>query len=268
MKTAIIKSNGVRDGTEERVTQNWAAEYAKRLVEKEAKERKDADNALNVKIDNHANERATGTKYSHVRLSDSVSSTLGTSNATAATPYAVKKAYDKGVEGVNAAAEVQADLNAEILNRQNADLVLQGKIDTEADERRAADEEAQRRLSHEVSMRLSGDSVLSAQIVDLYRLSHIHDNMDILNSITDERVKAWDSNVDFAEYKEYMKLTVFGIVNELKRLYTAIGVNHYDGGLFGMTYDEVALDGGSFGEEVSGVVDCGGFEAISLPLGM
>ncbi len=264
MKTAIIKSNGVRDGTEERVTHNWAAEYAERLVEKEASERKKADDKLSEKIDNHANERATGTKYSHVRLSDSVSSTLGTGSAAAATPYAVKQAYDKGVAGVNAAAGVQVNLNAEIADRQTADTVLQGKIDDEAADRQSADAEAQRRITLEEGIRESSDAALRAQIIDLYSLSHMHNNLDILDSITSERIKEWDSNVDFAEYKEYMRLTIFGIVNELKRLYTAIGVNHYDGGLFGMTYDDAALDGGNFSEAVSGIVDCGGFEPIGV----
>ena len=34
MKTSIMKSNGVRDSTEERVTKNWAVEYAKREMSK------------------------------------------------------------------------------------------------------------------------------------------------------------------------------------------------------------------------------------------
>ena len=286
MKTTIIKSNGVRDGTEERVTQNWAAEYAKRLVDKEAYERKKADDDLSAKIDNHAKEWATGTKCSHVSLSDSVSSTLGISGATAATPYAVKKAYDKGVEGVNVAEEVQVNLNEEISDRQSGDSILQGKIDAEESQRKNADNVLQRNINVEISNRqracailqdnidsektnrINSDNILGANIEVLQSNAHIHGNMDILDGITSERVKSWDGNVDFAEYKAYMELTVFGIVNELKRLYTSIGVNHYDGGLFGMIYDDAALDGGSFGEAASGMVDCGGFEPISLPLGM
>lgn len=96
MKTSIMKSNGVRDSTEERVTKNYAVEYAKRLVDKEKTEREKADNE-------HASELATGTKYGHVKLSDSVNSTLNVNNSVAATPKSVKTAYDKAVKGVKAA---------------------------------------------------------------------------------------------------------------------------------------------------------------------
>lgn len=52
--------------------------------------------------------KGTGTLHGHVRLSDSVTSSVSTSDkGIAATPYAVKTAYDKAVEGVNAAEKAQ-----------------------------------------------------------------------------------------------------------------------------------------------------------------
>lgn len=52
--------------------------------------------------------KGTGTLHGHVRLSDSVTSSVATSDkGIAATPYAVKTAYDKAVEGVNAAEKAQ-----------------------------------------------------------------------------------------------------------------------------------------------------------------
>ena len=74
-QTSLVRTNRVRDSTEEKAVQNYAAELAKRLVEQEAAERKAADEALGTRITNHANETATDKKSSHVFLSDDVNST-------------------------------------------------------------------------------------------------------------------------------------------------------------------------------------------------
>lgn len=259
MKTTIIKSNGVRDGTEERVTHNWAAEYAKRLVEKEEYERKKADNALNVKIDNHAGERATGTRYSHVRLSDSVSSTLGTGSATAATPHAVKQAYDKGVEGVSAAAGVRTDLNMEISERKEADNNLQNTVSS-----------LDSRLTAEVRERTGNEHQMWENIRILQSISHSHNNKTVIDTITDERVTLWDriaeldSCFEYAEFKKFAEELLYGFTHEFQRIYEAIGITAYDGGLFGMNQTDIVLDGGDFTDEVMGAVDCGGFEPYRL----
>lgn len=56
---------------------------------------------------------ATGSNYGHVKLSDSTSATTAAaSGGTAATPKAVKAAYDRGTAGVNAAATAQAAAEA------------------------------------------------------------------------------------------------------------------------------------------------------------
>ena len=55
---------------------------------------------------------ATGSNYGHVKLSDSTSSSSAASSGIAASPKAVKAAYDRGTAGVNAAATAQAAAEA------------------------------------------------------------------------------------------------------------------------------------------------------------
>ena len=93
--------------------------------------------------------------------------------------------------------------------------------------------------------------------------AHTHDNMETLNSITAERVAKWDSDVEFAEFREYIQDIIFGFTDEFQRVYGAMGVTVYDGGIFGMVQSEIALDGGGFADEITGNVDCGGFEPIT-----
>lgn len=291
MKTAIIKSNGVRDSTEEKATNNWAAEYAKRLVEKEAAERKKAD-------DNHASERATGIKYSHVKLSDNVNSTLGTGNATAATPYAVKQAYDKAQEGVDLATVVQNKLSTEIENRKNADEellqiindeiakresvdeILDGKITAEKEAREIADTILQNtdnflvksvdllkeKLINEESERRTNDNILMGNIEILYSFAHKHYNKELLDSITEERIKIWDTVPDFEGFRMFVQQILYGNINQFRDIYSALGVRQYDGGLFGMEYEGgTHLDGGSFNDtEIRQVIDESDFTSRSV----
>lgn len=74
----------------------------------------------------------TGVDYGHVMLSDSISSVSNDTNGIAATPAAVKAAYDKAVEVGNT---LKTDLNSEITNRTTADQdiinLLSGKWDNE-----------------------------------------------------------------------------------------------------------------------------------------
>ena len=93
--------------------------------------------------------------------------------------------------------------------------------------------------------------------------AHTHDNMETLNSITAECVAKWDSDVEFAEFREYIQDIIFGFTDEFQRVYGAMGVTVYDGGIFGMEQSDIALDGGDFTEETTGNVDCGGFEPLT-----
>jgi hypothetical protein len=273
MKTAIIKSNGVRDSTEEKVTHNWAAEYAKRLVEKEAAARKSAD-------DKHASERASDTQYSHVRLSDSVSSTSDVNNAVAATPKAVKTAYDKAVEGVNNSAEVSDKLNTEIAERKGVDRALDAKIATEINMRAVADTALQNtannllktvgsikeKLNTEERERRTNDNILMGNVEILFSLAHKHGNKDILDSITAERMKIWDTVPEFEGFRVFVQQMLYGNINQFRDIYSALGVKQYDGGLFGMEYEGGAhLDGGSFNDtEIRQIVDEGDFTPRSV----
>lgn len=263
MKTSIIKSNGVRDSTEERITRNWAAEYAKRLVEKEEAARKNADNA-------HAAERASGTKYSHVKLSDGVSSTSGTGGATAATPYAVKRAYDKAAEAGSKAAEAADRLNTEIAERKAADIGLDAKIADEVTSRKSGDNALENALNIEIAAREAEDTILKERVNSLEDKAHVHTNKPVLDGITDERVTAWDGIKEQVTKSElntvtaYLEEICFGLANELKNIYGALGVTVYDGGMFGEEQNDIMLDGGGFNENVTVITDCGGFEPLRI----
>ncbi|MCC8161034.1 MAG: tail fiber protein [Oscillospiraceae bacterium] len=90
---------------------------------------------LTDNIDSHADTTATSSVLGHVKLSSSVSSTNSTSSGVAATPYAVKLAYDKA-NTANTAAEtaqetaetVQTNLDSEIESREAADTALKALI--------------------------------------------------------------------------------------------------------------------------------------------
>lgn len=58
----------------------------------------------------------TGSNYGHVKLSDSTSSTSAASAGIAASPKAVKAAYDRGTAGVTAAANAQTAANTAATN--------------------------------------------------------------------------------------------------------------------------------------------------------
>lgn len=286
MKTAVMKSNGVRDSTEERAIRNWAAEYAKNLVDVERRERKNADSS-------HASERASETSCGHVKLSDRVDSISGTSDATAATPKAVKTAYDKATEGITAAEVVQQRLEKEAEEcrktdrallqrlaeeaeeRESADYDLLQRLAEEADERKSADYDLLQRLLKEVEerrdaddlagsqiseerdLRIAADNALSERASVLEEKAHVHNNKHLLDCITAERMEKWDRDLEFTEHIQDI---IFGFEDELARIYGTMGVTVYDGGLFGMEQTDIALDGGMFDDEVTGAVDCRGFE--------
>lgn len=268
MKTAVMKSNGVRDSTEERAARNWAAEYAKNLVDVERRERKNADSS-------HASERASETSCGHVKLSDRVDSISDTSDYTAATPKAVKTAYDKAAEGITATEVVQQRLEKEAEERQKADSVLLQRLAEEAEERESADydllqrllKEAEERrdaddlagsqISEERELRTAADNALSERASVLEEKAHVHENKHLLDHITAERMEKWDRDLEFTEHIQDI---IFGFEDELARIYGTMGVTVYDGGLFGMEQTDIALDGGMFDDEVTGAVDCRGFE--------
>lgn len=72
-----------------------------------------------------------GSKYGHVKLSDSANSTLGASNGTAATPIAVKKAYDTASAAQNAAEAAQAAAESAASEAAAASSAVSGKAPTD-----------------------------------------------------------------------------------------------------------------------------------------
>lgn len=95
----------------------------------------------------------TADKYGHLKLSDAVDSTKTTSDGTAATPKAVKTAYDKAVEaksradqGVTDAAAAQQSANQALTDAADA----QDTADQAVQDAAAADAKAQRALDEKV----------------------------------------------------------------------------------------------------------------------
>ena len=242
---------------------NTAKTALENKIISEADARNKADTALQNNINKHAAEKATDSKYSHVKLSDSVTSASGISGATAATPAAVKTAYDKAVE-------VQNNLDTEKSSRQNADTVLQQNIDTEAANRQNADNALQQDIGAEALARASADTGLDRRVKAVEDTAHTHVNKTVLDGISDPDIAAWNgiteqvTQAQLDAVKAYLEELCFGFSDEFQRIYGAIGVNVYDGGIFGMEQNEIALDGGDFEDEVTGAVDCGGFEPIII----
>ncbi|MCC8170144.1 MAG: pyocin knob domain-containing protein [Oscillospiraceae bacterium] len=159
---------------------------------------------------------------------------------------------------------LQSNITAETTARKSADATLQTNINTEATTRKSADTTLQSNIDAEATARKSADSAMSADIEALQELSHTHENKSVLDSITGERVEIWDSNVDFAEYKEYANEIFAGMMRELQNLYAAIGVTLFDGGLFGEEYLGASLDGGYFTDTDLVDFDCGGFDTVAV----
>lgn len=242
-------------------------------IDDEVTARTNGDSALQSNLNTHASEKATGSKYSHVELSDSVESTSKSSASIAATPYAVKQAYDKAAQGVSDAAAVQSNLNSEISARQSADSTLQTNINTE------------------VSARKSADTALDTRVTAVEETSHTHANKSVIDGITADDVENWNGITEqvtqtqldaaiaaeaeerdaadngiiesLSEHEAYADELFYGLLEELLLLRNLIGVTSYDGGIFGMAQDGAALNGGDFDSEIEEGFDCGGFEPLA-----
>lgn len=192
------------------------------------------------------------TYYGHLKLSDSIDSTNGTGDGTAATPNAVKMAYDLANDANTAASVAQANIEAETAARLSFDNDLQTRLSTENTER------------------ITADNILDERLATVEDTSHTHDNKNVIDGITVEDIENWNNikeqvaQEQLDAVKEYFDELCFGFTDEFQRIYGAIGVTVYDGGIFGMEQSEIALDGGDFAEETTGNVDCGGFEPLAI----
>ena len=117
----------------------------------------------------HSNTKATGSVLGHVTLSDSVSDTFNNSESVAATPHAVKIAYDKAADARSAADSNRAALNDEVTKRSNAD----------------------KDLSERINERVKTDEVMSEDISTLKSKAHTHDNKEVLDGISSTDIEKW-----------------------------------------------------------------------------
>lgn len=314
----------------------------------------EAHNDLQEKFDTHTASKATGTVYSHVKLSDSVTSTSSTGSSIAATPAAVKTAYDKAVL-------VQTNLNTEAKARTEADTALQQKIDSNVENVEALktainNHKTAAVLDHPdksvIESKLADGAVTTSKVADgaitrakmadgavtrdiiagcavndekldvgavhTYNIFdeavttikidteavteeklapdvtaklHTHTNKSVLDGISSSDIDAWNSIKEqvsktqldeaiaaeaaertesdnaiiamFNAAKTYLEDMCFSFTDEFQRVYAAMGITVYDGGIFGMEQSDIALDGGDFTEETTGNVDCGGFEPLT-----
>lgn len=271
MQTSIVKGNGVRDSTEERLEKNYAVEYAKRLVEQEMKERIEADTALGKRIDEvelnldietnlretedekinkrittHENETATDKRSSHVFLSDAIDSDKNAaSGKTAATPLAVKKVNDA--------------LAKEAAAREAADVDLGKRIDAEAAARAEGDTALGERIDAEASARAEEDGALDERLKIVEEKAHTHENKDILDGIDADRVRKWDDGAEGqitrGEYLEHLAEAD----RQFDALWDLLGMTVYDGGWYGMAQLDAPLDGGLFEDTALTPLDFGDF---------
>lgn len=153
-------------------------------------------------------------------------------------------------------------LNSETGALQQADVQLQGNIDGLSGDV----SDIQNALKQEISDRRGHDDILLGYIELLLTKAHTHDNKDVIDGITADRIALWDkiseldAQLEFADYKKYINNILFGIVNQFRDIYTAVNIQHYHGGLFGMVYDGKHLDGGSFTDtEIRNTVNGGSF---------
>ena len=72
-RTSLVRAQGVRDGTEQRVTENYAATFAQNLYDKEKSERQAADDTLQDNIDAEASARAAADN----RLQNNIDTEVG-----------------------------------------------------------------------------------------------------------------------------------------------------------------------------------------------
>lgn len=273
----------------------------------------EAHNDLQEEFDTHAATSGYTTIAGHVKLSDGVNQTFNAGMGVAATPLAVKQAYDKAVEGVDAAATTQTSLDTEISDRQSSDNALQQNIDTEAAARQSADTTLQNNINDEISARTAAENALDGRVKTVEDKAHTHANKTALDGISETDIAAWNGikeqvtqtqldeaiaaesaaretadstlqeNIDseaetragadnaiivmLNAAKTYFEDMYFSFTDEFQRVYGALNITVFDGGIFGMAQSEIALDGGGFAEETTGNVDCGGFEPLTVGVG-
>ena len=190
--------------------------------------------------------------------------------------------------------DIRTDLDDEVSTRQNADTTLQRNIDSEASARKSADSALDGRVktveekAHAHANKTVLDGISSSDVAAWNGIKEQVSKTQLDSAIAAEAKNRTDAdsalqdNIDaeaetradadsaiialVEQYKSYLEDICFGFLDEFQRVYGAIGITVYDGGIFGMEQSEIALDGGNFSDEVTGTVDCGEFEPLTAAI--
>ncbi len=180
---------------------------------------------------------------------------------------------DEATARQNADTALGVRITNETNARTDADTSLGQRIDREAVARESADSMLDGRIDNEITARAEGDKALSDRINDetaareeldaqfkpVAEKAHTHENKDVLDGITAERVNAWDiiadGTVTLGEYLEHLAEAE----RQFDMLWDLLGMTVYDGGWFGTAQLDVPLDGGSFDDTALTPLDCGDF---------
>lgn len=229
----------------------------------------EVQNAINELDTDITNEAATRDRVDTAimqNLTDEINARIAGDTSEAAERKRVDSVLLDNI--TDAAAAIAAETSA----RQTADNNLDGKITTEAAARHNADNELRGNLvdiaaslTAETAAREEAETKINDEIKILKSTAHTHDNKEILDAIDAERVEKWDSiesqvtqeQLDAAF--EHLYEIAIGHDLELEKVYYAIGLTVYDGGLIGAPISGV-LDCGEIDDEITKIIDCGGPE--------
>lgn len=191
-------------------------------------------------------------------------------NRTNADNNLQQKITDETADRVNGDAVLDGRITTEVTVRANADTALQRNIDTEMSSRQNADTVLDKKISDEAAARKDADTALDERITAVEDKAHTHANKTVLDSISETDIEHWNgileqiTQTQLDAVKAYLQELCFSFADEFQRVYAAIGVTAYDSGIFGMEQNDIVLDGGDFTDEITGTVDCGGFEPITI----
>ncbi|MGN0107135.1 MAG: hypothetical protein ACI4A5_05520 [Hominilimicola sp.] len=208
-------------------------------------------------------------------------------NRTNADTVLQKKITEEASARANADTVLDGRITEEASARENADNILQQNIDAEKTDRNNAYGELQQKIIAESSARTNADRALDVRVTAVEEKAHTHANKTVIDGITAADIAAWDgikeqvskTQLDEAIKAEkterteadnsitagldavqtYFAELCYDFLDEFQRVYGAIGVTVYDGGIFGMEQNNIALDGGYFDDEITATVDCGAF---------
>lgn len=215
-------------------------------IDSEITARTNADSNLNQQIKDHSSVKGNSSLSGHVQLSDAVNSASGSSSGIAATPKAVKQAYDKASEKITAerladGAVTNTKISENAVTESKLSSDLQNKINN---------------IDHSLDLDDLKKDVYGTGTLDRLLTSNKNSVIDAINE-NSGRISSLGDTVNIN--KSYISETLAEINRSITELYNLTGVTLYDGGLFGMTQNSPDFDGGSFTDTDLMSFDCGGF---------